>query len=169
MNGPGRLRQRRPEDLPGLVLILRQVHEADGYPSAWPADPLSFVRATGVVEAWIAEAEGRPLGQVVLCEPGRGTLQTLVPGALEIKRLFVGSEGRGSGLAADLMARAHAGAQALERPAALQVDPRNTAALALYRKLGWQPVATAEAPWLDPDGRAPMVEVLRAPAFLNPT
>ncbi|MFC4637433.1 GNAT family N-acetyltransferase [Deinococcus hohokamensis] len=166
MTAPARMEQirpRQPQDLPALVLVLRQVHETDGYPSVWPDDPLGFVTASGVVGTWVADLGSGPLGQVTLCDPAQGALQTLVPEALEVKRLFVGPEGRGLGLAARLMNQAQAWARSLGRPAALQVDPRNAAALNLYRQLGWQPVATVPAPWRGPDGRAPLAALLRAP------
>jgi hypothetical protein len=69
-----RVRQRRPDDLPELVEALRAVHERDGYPVVWKADPAAWLSPAGLQGAWVAERAGRPAGHAALA---KGTLPGL--------------------------------------------------------------------------------------------
>jgi hypothetical protein len=54
-------------DLAKCVDVLRAVHEADGYPLNWPADPPRWLTARRLLQAWIAEdPEGTVVGHVAL-------------------------------------------------------------------------------------------------------
>jgi CBS domain-containing protein len=58
------VRPREPGDLPALVTALRAVHERDGYPVTWKADPASWLTPDGLRTAWVVERDGRPVGLV---------------------------------------------------------------------------------------------------------
>ena len=47
------IRQRVPADLDNCVRALRAVHEADGYPVNWPADPGRWLNPPETLAAWV--------------------------------------------------------------------------------------------------------------------
>ena len=160
------IRPRQTGDLRALHVALRSVHDTDGYPSVWPADPVAFLQPSGTVEAWVAEAHEQVVGQVLLCSLSQGAWAAqLPPEALEVKRLFVAPAGRGLGLGRALMAAATAHTEVLGRPAVLQVAEHNRAALALYQALGWRHLTRMQATWSGPGGHRPVVAVLLSPPF----
>jgi hypothetical protein len=62
-----RIRARRAADVGQCVRGLRAVHDADGYPMSWPADPVGWLTRPAVQQAWIAElADGVLAGHVAL-------------------------------------------------------------------------------------------------------
>lgn len=163
------VRPRRDDDLPALCAGLREVHVASGYPSVWPADPAAFL-APPALGAWVAELEGRAVGQVTL-RPADEPLPEWVAatglGAAEVavvSRLFVAPAAQGRGLARTLLRAAWAEARTLGRRAILDVHTASAAPIRLYEAEGWVRVATMDAPWRDPDGTAPRMHVYRAPA-----
>ncbi|GGK23341.1 hypothetical protein GCM10008955_16160 [Deinococcus malanensis] len=158
------IRQRQAGDLRDLQLAMREVHEAEGYPSMWPADPMAFLQPSGTVAGRVAVQHEQVMGQVLLCSLSHGSWAAqLPPETLEVKRLFVAPAGRGLGLGRALMEAATAHARTLGRPAALQVAEHNRAALALYQALDWRHLTRGQATWSGPDGHRPMVAVLQSP------
>ena len=67
---PTTVRPRTATDLVTCVQVLADVHRADGYPMAWPADPSSWLSPHGVQGAWVAESSGALVGHAVLADPG---------------------------------------------------------------------------------------------------
>jgi hypothetical protein len=60
------IRSRAANDLDAVVDALSRVAHADGYPSRWRADPLSWLRTNGLLGAWVADQCGEILGHVML-------------------------------------------------------------------------------------------------------
>ena len=162
------IRPRQDADLPALVQVLREVHVADQYPTVWPGDALGFVATAAPLAAWVAEIGGRPVGQILLCEPtltDRWDEIEVAPwaGLTEIKRLFVAPALRGQGLAQRLMETALAEARRRNLRAVLQTHSGNGTARAFYERAGWQPAGTVLASWTDTDGRHPQMQRYTAP------
>lgn len=155
------VRPRADRDLDACVRALAQVHEHDGYPVNWPADPAAWLAQPTLVAAWVAELDGRVAGHVGL---SRSTADEVAPGVFGaregvdvdeiavISRLFVAPSARGHGLGALLMARAHEEARERGLHPVLDVVATDTAATALYERLGWQLLTTTEQQW-GPDRR----------------
>jgi GNAT superfamily N-acetyltransferase len=88
-------------------VILRRVHDVDGYPSVWPSDPIR--RLTGDEDdlgAWIADQDGPPLGHVGL-SPAATQPAAQVPGLAAqrpvqqrglVVRAFIAPDARGAGV-----------------------------------------------------------------------
>ena len=134
------------------VTVLAEVHAADGYPMRWPADPVAWLRPDA--EGWVAEQDGRILGHVLL---------EARDGATTISRLFVAPGGRRRGLGERLLDAARAAASARGLAVTLEVVDSGAAAIALYRRLGWQHTGTGPGGWLTPDGVPATVHYFAAP------
>ncbi|GAB2805861.1 GNAT family N-acetyltransferase [Streptomyces chlorus] len=153
---PPTTRQRTDRDLGDCARVLREVHEHDGYPVNWPGLPAAWLTPPSLVASWVAELHGRVAGHVVLsrsaagdaapglwsARTGTGTDATAV-----VNRLFVAPWARGHGIGALLMAQAVAEAKDRDLHPVLDVVASDTAAAALYERLGWQFLATVEQQW----------------------
>ncbi|MEU7278921.1 GNAT family N-acetyltransferase [Streptomyces sp. NPDC045431] len=153
---PPRIRQRTERDLGDCVRILAEVHQRDGYPVNWPDLPGAWLTPSSLIASWVAELEGRPAGHIGLSRSdpadaapglwsvrtGRGTDRAAV-----VNRLFVAPWARGHGIGALLMARAVTEARDLGVHPVLDVLASDTAAAALYERLGWELLATVEQQW----------------------
>lgn len=136
--------------------MLAEVHERDGYPVNWPDRPGDWLTPPSLVAAWVVELDGRIAGHIGLsrsdagdaapglwsARAGVGVDETAV-----ISRLFVAPSARGRGIGASLMARAVAEAQGRGLHPVLDVVASDTAAAALYERLGWQLLAIVEQRW----------------------
>ena len=60
------VRPRDAGDLPALVTALRAVHDRDGYPVRWKADPAVWLSPDGLRAAWVVEHDARPVGRAAL-------------------------------------------------------------------------------------------------------
>lgn len=168
------IRPRTPADLPALVNALWEVHVQDGYPSVWPEQPLSFLAPADTVSAdtlggWVAEMDGRVVGQVLLRGVSRPPGWLLDAGLTDpnlviLSRLFVAPGARHQGLVQALFQTAWAEAERRGLQPVLDVHHRNHAAIRLYERLGWQRIASVHADWADPDGTTPTVHVYLSPA-----
>jgi len=108
-------------------------HSTDKY-AAWLNDPASAV--------WIAEVEpGRaPVGYIVLTTPDL-PLADLVPGDIELKRIYLLSRFHGKGIGRRLVDEARRYAATNERRRLLLgVYEGNTAAIAFYEKYGFRQI-----------------------------
>ncbi|WP_435886448.1 GNAT family N-acetyltransferase [Streptomyces hirsutus] len=149
-------RPRTGRDLGDCVRVLAEVHEHDGYPVNWPALPGAWLTPPSLVASWVAELHGRVAGHIGLsrsdagdaapglwsARTGTGTDATAV-----VNRLFVAPWARGHGIGALLMARAVTESKARGLHPVLDVVASDTAAAALYERLGWQLLATVEQQW----------------------
>jgi ribosomal protein S18 acetylase RimI-like enzyme len=159
------IRPRQAGDLPELVRVLRRVHETDGYPDVWPTDPVAFVENDRPLGAWVAEAGGQVVGQVLLCSLQSGHAWNAGSGSdlVEIKRLFVSPSVWGQGLAQQLMQAALAEAARRHGRAVLETRADNEAANRFYIRTGWRRAGTAQAAWTDADGQHPLMQLYTAP------
>jgi len=157
------VRERTEADIAACVEALRGVYAADRYPMRWPADAAAFVTARDVLAAWVARREGAVVGHVVL-RSGAGhddaamwSAATGLPdsGHGLIARLFVVPEERGTGLGRQLLDIAVAESWHRALWPVLDVMAANTAAVALYERLGWRRVGGREFPFSD-GSTAPM-------------
>lgn len=151
-----RIRPRTEEDVPACARVLAQVHRADGYPVDWPDRPAVWLTPPHPLGAWVAEFDEDVVGHVVLSLGGDGDLAPGVWGARHgteaasaavVGRLFVGPRARGLGAGALLLDRAVREARRRDLHPVLDVLSRDTAARALYERLGWELMATVEQRW----------------------
>ena len=146
------IRPRTDDDLPALAQVLVDVHAIDGYPVEGVADPLAWLILEAALGAWTAELDGEPVGHIALTEPGpedeapRAYANKLGTGqrTAVIGRLFVSPSARGRGLAEQLAQTAMSAAVRAARVPVLDVMQKDNAAVRLYRRLGWQPLAAIE-------------------------
>ncbi|MEU5310650.1 GNAT family N-acetyltransferase [Streptomyces sp. NPDC021562] len=136
--------------------VLAEVHRLDGYPVNWPAQPGAWLSQGPLLGSWVAELDGCPVGHVGLSRSGEGDAAPALwserngttPGAAAVVgRLFVAPGARGHGIGALLIGRAVAEARRHGLHPVLDVVASDTAAAALYERLGWELLATVEQRW----------------------
>jgi [ribosomal protein S18]-alanine N-acetyltransferase len=167
---PARIRPRRAADLDGCVAALATVHAADRYPLAWPADPVRWLSVPGrTLCAWVAEDGGTIAGHVVLSNGSADHHLAAAVGLPQqrigvILRLFVVPAARGAGLGERLLDAATGEAAARALAPCLEVVDGSEAAIALYRRLGWQHLGSGRGEWTMPDGSKPLLHYFAAPS-----
>ncbi|MEV1333736.1 GNAT family N-acetyltransferase [Micromonospora costi] len=136
--------------------MLAEVHECDGYPVNWPGAPDAWLTPPSVIGSWVAELDGRTAGHVGLSRSEAGDAApglwaaragVNVDTTAVVNRLFVAPSARGHGVGALLVAQAVRAAQDRGLHPVLDVAASDTAAVALYERLGWQFLATVEQRW----------------------
>lgn len=152
------VRERTPGDLPACVAVLREVHEADGYPTVWPDDPVGWLHPGE--PAWVAEDPAGVLGHVAVVR-----IAAVLGDAPAVSRLFVSprARGRGLGTGAALLARAQGWAVRRGLPLVLDVVEDGGPAAELYERLGWELVGRRDADWVTPAGVRHRERIYRAP------
>ncbi len=150
------VRPRTGGDLGGCVRVLAEVHACDGYPVNWPERPDEWLSPPSLVASWVVEQGGRIAGHVGL---SRSDADDAAPGLWSartgtgadriavISRLFVAPSARGQGIGATLLTRAASEARERGLHPVLDVVASDTAAAALYERLGWRLLATVEQRW----------------------
>ncbi|MFE0377086.1 GNAT family N-acetyltransferase [Streptomyces inhibens] len=128
------IRTRHDTDLDACVAALAEVHTHSGYPHHWPDDPARWLTPDGLTAAWVAESSGAVVGHAALC--GR-----------EVSRLYVAPAARGAGLGGRLLRAVESAATARGLRPVLEVKTTDTAAIALYERLGWTRSATERQEW----------------------
>ncbi|MER5433498.1 GNAT family N-acetyltransferase [Streptomyces sp. NPDC002588] len=127
----------------------------------WPARPGEWLTQPSLITSWVAELDGRTVGHIGLSRsdagdaaPGLWSARTgaSVDATAVISRLFVAPSARGHGIGSLLMAQAVGESRARGLHPVLDVVATDTAAAALYERLGWQLLATVEQQW-SPDQR----------------
>ncbi|MFD4413713.1 GNAT family N-acetyltransferase [Streptomyces sp. NPDC058475] len=138
------------------VRVLAEVHQCDGYPVNWPDQPDEWLSHASPLGAWVAELDGSLVGHVSLSRSGEGDL---APGLWSersgtskdltavVSRLFVAPRARGHGIGALLIGRAVEESRRRGLHPVLDVVASDTAAAALYERLGWELMATVEQRW----------------------
>jgi GNAT superfamily N-acetyltransferase len=153
-----RIRPRTDDDVEACVAVLARVHASEGYPVDWPDRPAAWLTGPAPLGGGVAVRGGRPAGHVGLFRGGEGDA---APGLWRrrhggsgeptatavVGRLFVDPGARGHGLGALLLDRAEREARGRGLHPVLDVVASDTAAIALYERLGWQRMATVERCW----------------------
>jgi GNAT superfamily N-acetyltransferase len=151
-----RVRRRADGDVEECVRVLADVHRRDGYPVNWPERPDAWLSRGPLLGSWVAELDGRLVGHVSLSRAGEGDLAPMVwserigatRGATAVvSRLFVAPRARGHRIGALLIGRAVEVARRRGLHPVLDVVASDTAAAALYERLGWELMATVEQQW----------------------
>lgn len=136
--------------------VLTEVHQRDGYPVNWPDQPDEWLSHASPLGAWVAELGGRVVGHVGLSRGGEGDLApsfwsdrngTSMDLTAVVSRLFVAPQARGHGIGALLIGQAVEEARTRGLHPVLDVVASDTAAAALYERLGWELMATVEREW----------------------
>ncbi|MFD8720658.1 GNAT family N-acetyltransferase [Streptomyces sp. NPDC059629] len=136
--------------------VLAEVHQLDGYPVNWPDRPGEWLSRGPVLGSWVAELEGRLIGHVSLSQGGEGDLAPMLWSERNgttrgmtavVGRLFVARKARGHGIGALLIGQAVEEARRRGLHPVLDVVASDTAAAALYERLGWKLMATVEQQW----------------------
>lgn len=160
------IRPRRDEDLPACAAALRGVHDTDGYPVRWPADPGRWLTPEDMLDAWVAAESPAVLGHVALTRAGEAIAEAVGLPAAElalVARLYVALEARRGGIASDLLDCAAKAASRAGLRAALEVDAAAAGAVALYERAGWRYVGSGSGGWLAADGLPARVRFHLAP------
>ncbi|NEC92135.1 GNAT family N-acetyltransferase [Streptomyces sp. SID12501] len=137
--------------------MLATIHEQNAYPLNWPTDPATWLTPRSLLAVWVAEESvGQGIiGHIVLSrseeDDASASLWNRGPTAV-INRLYVDPAARGRGIGAALMTRAVAEAKSRALHPVLDVASTDTAAAALYERLGWTLLAEVEQEW-DPGQR----------------
>ncbi|WP_329282945.1 GNAT family N-acetyltransferase [Streptomyces sp. NBC_01451] len=130
--------------------MLATVHERNAYPLNWPTDPAGWLTPRPLLAVWVAEEAdgGGIVGHIVLSRSEEGDAAAALwnrgPTAV-INRLYVDPAARGRGVGAALMERAVADAKSRALHPVLDVASTDTAAAALYERLGWTLLAAEVA------------------------
>lgn len=151
--GPSRvlLRERQPDDLPGLLVLLQRTHEQEGYPVRAAAVAADWVAAPQELGGWVALDRERVTGHVALL-PARGACLPAwsagsgrgADGLAVVSRFFTDRTVRGAGTA--LLAHAAQSAAELGRVPVLEVDLLSPA-YGFYLRRGWRRAGTAVQQW----------------------
>jgi GNAT superfamily N-acetyltransferase len=151
-----RVRPRTDDDVQACVRVLAEVHRQDGYPVNWPARPGDWLTQASALGSWVADLDGRVAGHVGLTRGAEGDLAPVLWGerngtsgerAAVVGRLFVAPWARGHGIGALLIGRAVEEARHRGLHPVLDVVASDTAAAALYERLGWTRLATVDQRW----------------------
>jgi GNAT superfamily N-acetyltransferase len=154
------VRPKTDDDEVPCVALMRQTHEADGYPRYWPAEPHRFLRPRQETDAWVAEADGALVGHVALHDARN---HPILPAAQRatglpaerlavVARLLVSPAAQGRGVGRQLLSAAVGHAHGENRRPVLDVVQESTAAISFYEKAGW---TRLEPLTLELDGSTP--------------
>ncbi|MFJ5223049.1 GNAT family N-acetyltransferase [Streptomyces sp. NPDC088400] len=150
------VRRRDEGDLEECVRMLAEVHKSDGYPVNWPTCPTDWLAQPTQFGAWVAELDGRIVGHLALSpacaddvapalwgsRAGTGAEATAV-----VNRLFVSPSARSHGIGALLISQGAKEARGRGLHPVLDVVASDTAAAALYDRLGWNLLAVVDQRW----------------------
>jgi GNAT superfamily N-acetyltransferase len=148
------VRPRRDPDLEPLVVLLRSVYCADGYPANWPNDPTRWLAAPCTIGAWVFERGGQLGGHLALTAPDPARAWQQWQDALQqprerlavMRRLFVAPNARRTGVATGLIKAAEAAAAERGLHLVLDVADHNRAAIGFWNRHGWREVGQAMLP-----------------------
>ena len=146
------IRSRRDSDIPGAAEALVKVHASDGYPVEGVDEPEAWLTPPEVLQAWIADLDGRVVGHVALSHPnGEDAVSFWLDqsGATEhevavLARLFVAPEARRMALGRRLTEAAMDYGVEHGLRLVLDVMTKDTAAMRLYETLGWQQIGVSK-------------------------
>lgn len=152
------IRERRPEDVAELVVVLTEQQPSSQYPVQWPLDiPVEdFLVRPGEERAWVAELDGRVVGHVAVYSLGEGLREAFVDALgtealAELAVLFVAVDVIGTGVGGRLLDTAVDWIVASGRQPVLDVVPVHDRAVEVYRHRGWQVIGEVRPVWLAED------------------
>ena len=148
------IRDRSEGDVDECLAVLAAVHESDGYPMNWPADPYRWLNPRGLRQAWVnvgstPDGSAGIVGHVLVRYDRFGA----DPSVAELGRLFVHPRLRRQGVALQLLdhARTWAARSGLTLVLELAAAGRSPA-MGLYEATGWRHTHTVPADWTGPAG-----------------
>ncbi|MFF7308854.1 GNAT family N-acetyltransferase [Streptomyces sp. NPDC008137] len=150
------VRPRADGDVEECVRALAEVHACDGYPVNWPDQPGEWLSRGPLLGSWVAGLEGDLVGHVSLSHGGEDDVAPALwserngatrRGTAVVSRLFVAPRARGHRIGALLIGRAVEEARRSGLHPVLDVVASDTAAAALYERLGWELIGTVEQQW----------------------
>jgi GNAT superfamily N-acetyltransferase len=143
--------------------MLHEVHRADGYPLAWPDDPVAWLSPLGLLAAWVAECADSRIGGHIALTSSEIDVATAGSDAL-VSRLFVALASRRRRVGHHLLNHAQRHAVGMGKSLMLEAaELGDGAAIALYERSGWLHVATRTATWTTPGGQPVSLRYYRSP------
>jgi len=133
------IRQRTNADLDRCVGLLRTVHDKAGYPINWPDDPRGWLTPPNAIGCWVITVEDQVAGHVAVTRGG--------PGQALVERLFVDPAETGAGLGRRLLDHSMTVAAEHDLRLSLEVADNCHAAIALYKRAGWQETGRTPITW----------------------
>lgn len=140
------VRDRLPGDVDAAAAALIEVHRSDGYPVEGVDDPHAWLNPPGLLHAWVATVDETVVGHALATtaqsdvaavaawvEQGGDPARIVVGG-----RLFVAPSGRGHQLGTKLARAITDWAAHHSLDLVGDVMTKDTAAIAIYERLGWQ-------------------------------
>jgi GNAT superfamily N-acetyltransferase len=145
--------------------VLAAVHQQDGYPTRWPADPANWLAPRDLLKAWVDVEDEALSGHIAVVTGVDDPL--LVQAAswpaeqlAAISRLFVAPGARGAGRGQQLLETAMTYAAQHGLGLVLDVvEDQRSAAIRLYERLGWRFVGHRQADWTTPTGARPQLRL----------
>ncbi|MDN4160113.1 GNAT family N-acetyltransferase [Nocardioides abyssi] len=147
------VRPRRPEDVPALVEVLAAQRAGSPYPMRWPLPfPVEqFIVRSSEEASWVAEVGGRVVGHVAACSVPDPHDFPVAGHLASVSVLFVDPALRGAGVGGRLLDTAVAWMREHGRVPVLDVVPRHSTAVEVYRHRGWVEVGRLRPDWLPAD------------------
>ncbi len=152
------IRERRPDDVPALGVVLAEQQPTSQYPVQWPLDiPVEdFLVRPGEERAWVAELDGRVVGHVAVYALAGGLRGSFVAAIgtedlAELAVLFVAADVIGTGVGGRLHDTAVDWIVGSGRQPVLDVVPVHARAVEVYRHRGWEVVGEVRPVWLAED------------------
>lgn len=161
-----------PADLEALAVVLKQVHEIDGYPVEGVKEPMAWLQVDNSVAQWTALSDGRPVGHVSISRPTRhdSAPSQFISHNPErenrirvVGRLFVAPSARRLGVADGLMGQAEAYGKNARSVLVLDVMEKDQAAIRLYERRGWQRLGRIDH-WINAEQRVPALAYFWEPS-----
>jgi GNAT superfamily N-acetyltransferase len=173
------IRPRTPDDVAPLTEVLWEQQPSSRYPlrNPLPIPVEQFLHVGDAVAAWVAEVDGRAVGNVCRTRPPSGDAVSeeeneacarahgcTVDDLAYVSTLFVGLDTRGLGLGRRLLDTVVADIRRTGHKPCLEVLAVHPAAQALYVASGWREVLQTRPAWMDgvPDD-VPDVRVMVLP------
>lgn len=147
------VRPRTPADVPALVDVLARQQAGSRYPLRWPLPfPVErFVVRDTEEASWVAEVDAQVVGHVAVTRVEQPEHFRIAGDLAAVSVLFVADEVRGTGLGGRLLDAAVGWIRERDRVPVLDVVPRHSRAVEVYRRRGWVEVARRRPDWLPAD------------------
>jgi ribosomal protein S18 acetylase RimI-like enzyme len=148
--GASIVRYRTVGDIAQAAEVLRDVHAVDGYPVEGVDNPRAWLESSGLIQAWVAEKDGKVVGHVAVSEPQAGdeaaalARPRVADGEIAVLgRLFISPSARKNSLGELLVRAATEFAADHNLRLVLDVMEKDQSAIRLYERLGWRFIGSA--------------------------